>query len=298
MPEIRFRRPLRLFAPAKVNLGLEVLRCRDDGYHDILTIMQTISLFDEIFLTPSDRFDFRGDARIEQDGDLAYRAVQMFQQQTGVDVRANIRIVKRIPVAGGLGGGSSDAGTLLRALCDLASIPAAVAHTIASALGSDVPFFLRGGTSLSSDTGTVVEPLPDLKRVWLSLATPKSQTVSKTASHYAALTPDDFSDGATVSQAADAIRAGEQVSWETLPNAFTRTVMSDATAAAAGNALLDAGASFVLLSGAGPTLFTVSDTWQSTRTIVSRLRAHGLTAVACTLIGPDLNADRIARSRT
>ncbi len=296
MPDLVVRRPLRLFAPAKINLGLEVLQRRGDGYHEILSIMQSVSLFDEILLTPSDRVDFRSDPRVEPDSDLAYRAVQRFQVETGIVVRARIRVVKHIPLAGGLGGGSSDAGTLLRALCDLTSVPAEAAHGIAAALGSDVPFFLSGGTALASGTGTTIDQLPDLARTWIVLVTPAGRTANKTQSAYAALTEDDFSDGITVENAASALRQGTPVLWATLPSAFARTALTDSAVASAREVLLAAGAEFVLLSGAGPSLYTIVDTWQSARDLAARLSTRGLTPVVCTTIGRHLNAERIANS--
>jgi 4-diphosphocytidyl-2-C-methyl-D-erythritol kinase len=149
------RKPFRLLAPAKLNLGLEILGKRPDSYHEIVTILQTIDFGDEIVLEPATALDYRPPTEIEDD--LTARALRLLAGH-GVEIRARIRLSKRIPIAAGLGGGSSDAGTLLGALVH-AGLPYSLARRIASDLGSDVPFFLGGGTALATDRGTELEPL-------------------------------------------------------------------------------------------------------------------------------------------
>jgi 4-diphosphocytidyl-2-C-methyl-D-erythritol kinase len=155
---------LRVRACAKLNLGLEVLGTREDGYHELRTIFQTIDLHDDIVIRPRargvevrcDHPDVPGDER-----NLALRAALELQRHAGIGGGAEIAITKRIPVGGGLGGGSSDAAAVLMALDRLWQVglgPAGL-HPLARRLGADVPFFLVGGTALGLGRGDEVYPL-------------------------------------------------------------------------------------------------------------------------------------------
>jgi len=150
-------------AHAKLNLGLEVLGVRQDGYHELRTLFQTIELHDDITLQP-----VRGPDRLScdhpdvpQDGtNLALRAVAALRQHAGPPGGVAIAIRKRIPVAGGLGGGSSDAAAVLLALDRLWGLGLGVAGLLplARRLGADVPFFLVGGTALGLARGDEIYP--------------------------------------------------------------------------------------------------------------------------------------------
>ena len=155
---------LRLPSFAKVNLGLEVLGTRADGYHELRTIFQTISLHDDVALRPTD-----GAITVEcahpgvptDATNLAYRAADELRRFAGLTKGVAITITKRIPVAGGLGGGSSNAATVLMALDRLwrLGLGPGRLHPIARRLGADVPYFLMGGTALGLGRGDEVYPL-------------------------------------------------------------------------------------------------------------------------------------------
>ena len=155
---------LRLPSFAKVNLGLEVLGTRADGYHELRTILQTISLHDDVELRPHAaaievRCDHPG---VPTDHtNLAHRAAEELRRFAGVSKGVTITITKRIPVAGGLGGGSSNAATVLIGLDRLwrLGLGPARLHPLARRLGADVPFFLMGGTALGLGRGDEVYPL-------------------------------------------------------------------------------------------------------------------------------------------
>jgi 4-diphosphocytidyl-2-C-methyl-D-erythritol kinase len=157
-------RPLRVRSYAKVNLGLEVLGTRADGYHELRTIFQTIGVYDDIVLRPRDRgvtvaCDHPGVPG--DDTNLAFRAARDLQRFAGVARGVEILITKRIPVAGGLGGGSSNAAVVLMGLDRLWKLglgPAGL-HPLARRLGADVPYFLVGGTALGLARGDEVYPL-------------------------------------------------------------------------------------------------------------------------------------------
>lgn len=169
---------LRLNAYAKVNLGLNVLRKRDDGYHEVETVLHTVGVFDEITLRESGE----GIVVTAQGADiptgpdsLLYRAAAMLREQHGIQRPVEIEVHKRIPVAAGLGGGSADAAVTLMGLAQMwkLRLDGRELHALAGRLGSDVPFFLSGGAAVSRGRGERVQPLPPLPATWVVLARPR-----------------------------------------------------------------------------------------------------------------------------
>ena len=190
---------MRTVAPAKINWTLEVLGRREDGYHEIRSVMQTIDLCDELSAELSDSPVFET-ARGEPlgDDDLIVRAARELEGRVGRALPVRIRVQKRIPVASGLGGGSSDAAAVLRLLNQMHRLGLSRKElaTVGAAVGSDVPFFVYGGTALVEGRGEKVTPLRDqLERMWLVLVVPRDRVPNKTASMYARLTPQHFTDG-------------------------------------------------------------------------------------------------------
>jgi 4-diphosphocytidyl-2-C-methyl-D-erythritol kinase len=157
-------RPIRLRSFAKVNLGLEVLGLRDDGYHELRTLFQTIDLHDDVVLRPRPRgVVVRCDhPLVPEDGtNLAARAAEALRAFARVRAGVEIEIRKRVPVGGGLGGGSSNAAAVLLGLDRLWKLglgPDGL-HRLARRLGADVPYFLLGGTALGLSRGDEVYPL-------------------------------------------------------------------------------------------------------------------------------------------
>lgn len=155
---------LRRWCPAKVNLYLRVLRRRPDGYHELVTVMQPLSLADELTVTMGgEGLSFTCDHPDLPAGpeNLVYRAALAFQEALGVKVTAHLHLRKRIPLAAGLGGGSSDAAAALQALNLLYGSPLdrARLHSLAVTLGADVPFFLGQGPAVGRGTGIELSPL-------------------------------------------------------------------------------------------------------------------------------------------
>ena len=173
-------RVVRVRAFAKINLSLRVLGRRTDGYHDVRTIYQSIALHDTLVFTQR-----RGPLEIACDDadcpadetNLVYRAAEAAWRATGRRGRPSgfdVAIEKRIPIGAGLGGGSSDAAAMLRAVPLLwgRALPLARAQEVAATLGADVPFFLVGGTALGVARGDVLFPLPDWPQAWVVLVAP------------------------------------------------------------------------------------------------------------------------------
>jgi len=154
---------IREICPAKLNLGLRILRKRDDGFHDILSVFQTVTLCDELDLTPAARTELAVEGVPVDAGDdnLVLKAGRLFGTRFGLSNPVSFGLKKRIPVGAGLGGGSSDAAAALRGLRRLARPEIGDDSLIecAAELGSDVPFAIRGGTAVVSGRGDVVTPV-------------------------------------------------------------------------------------------------------------------------------------------
>jgi 4-diphosphocytidyl-2-C-methyl-D-erythritol kinase len=182
---------VRVPAYAKLNLGLRVLYRRPDGYHEIRTVFQTISLADriDISFTPSRtlRIEMKGTPEIPDN--LVERAARLVMEALSIQGHVLLNLKKNIPVGAGLGGGSSDAAAVLLALPALAkkALPADHLHMLATQLGSDVPFFLHGGTALGLGRGEELYPLPNLPAAKGLLVAP--EILSSTAAAYADLSP-------------------------------------------------------------------------------------------------------------
>jgi 4-diphosphocytidyl-2-C-methyl-D-erythritol kinase len=170
------KRRATLRSLAKINLDLRVLHKKPDGYHDLRTVFQTISLADtiQIDFEKARRTDLSIDDPEGIPDNLILRAARAALEAMGIAAKVHFRLIKRIPMGGGLGGGSSNAAAVLLALPVLAgrALPMETSIQIASSLGSDVPFFLLGGTALGMGRGTEVYPLAELAAEPLLIVSP------------------------------------------------------------------------------------------------------------------------------
>lgn len=201
---------LLIRAYAKINLCLDVLGKRPDGMHEIATVMETISLADRLHFLSHEDLSLRCRGMGAQPDNLILRAAQLLRERVGGGHGAKILCEKRIPVGAGLGGGSSDAAATLIALNQLwnARLDMDALTEIACQLGSDVPFFLHGGTALATGTGTNVECLEDAPAHWVVLTLAAGETLDKTASMYGALGESDLADGSRCRAQVAALRQG------------------------------------------------------------------------------------------
>src|SRR4029077_11986851 len=172
---------VRISAFAKINLRLHILGKRSDGFHELRTIFQTISLHDELQLRPSRRpeisLNINGNSSLSSEPiekNLVYRAVNALRRELKVRGGVEINLKKTIPAGRGLGGGSSDAAAALLGYLRLTKkkLPPARLLEIASSLGADVPFFLLGGRALGVNKGDEIYPLPDIPRLHLLVVSP------------------------------------------------------------------------------------------------------------------------------
>ena len=184
-------RIVRLRAPAKINLDLRVLYRRPDGFHELRTVFQAISIYDAIEARSRPageaRISIAGDVEIEDN--LIARAAKLALAEMRISADIEFTLEKLIPMGAGLGGGSSDAAAVLRAMPELVGSEMAAdrMHALAAQLGSDVPFFLYGGTALGLGRGDEIYPLPAPAPMHGVLVAPSIHV--STAEAYRALSP-------------------------------------------------------------------------------------------------------------
>ena len=168
--------PFTLPSFAKVNLVLRVIGKRADGFHELFTVFQSVSLADQLTFSASDNLDFTssGLAIPTDAANIVVRAASSLKERVGVSLGAKIHLDKRIPSPGGLGGGSSNAATALLGLSRLwdLDVSAEDLQPLAAELGSDVPFFLSGGTAIGTGRGEMIEPMADFEAKYLVIVTP------------------------------------------------------------------------------------------------------------------------------
>lgn len=269
-------------AYAKINLTLDVSGRRADGYHELATVMQTVDLYDTICLT--ERMEEGVHIRctrpeLSNAHNLAARAARLVLRRLPSARGVLLELHKGIPVAAGLGGGSSDAAAVLLALWKWWRLPLSPGdlQEMAASLGSDVPFFLTGGLALCEGRGERVTPLaprwPASLR-WLVLVKPP--IAISTAEVFGSLPASDFSDGAHSRAVCSALEAACEPSAQDLHNALERSVLQRYPPVAQARAdLLAAGAHLVRLSGSGPTLFAPCSELMQAVQIQQEMQAQG-----------------------
>jgi 4-diphosphocytidyl-2-C-methyl-D-erythritol kinase len=278
-----------LDAAAKVNLALEVLGKRADGYHEIATVMQAVDLSDRMILEDGEAIDLLTTAPgIPRDaGNLAVRAALALREASGTARGVRITLHKRIPVAAGLGGGSSDAAAVLTGLNHLWRLRWSEARLaeVAVALGMDVPFFLGGGAAYATGRGEKIERVP-ARRLALVLVNPGSG--SSTAEVYGRLTPAMYTDGARVRALVGALGGRPDAVASSLYNGLRSAVVPRHRAIVRIEAALEAaGALGMAMSGSGPTVFGVARSFEHARQIRERIvRPSWACWAVQTLAGP------------
>lgn len=282
---------LELLAPAKLNLVFEVLGRRPDGYHEVATVMHTLDLADSVRLeeAPSIELSLAGDqllgVPLEGPRNLAFRAARALAEESGRgDLGVTITIEKRVPAGLGLGGGSSDAAAVLRGLDRLwrLGLPPERLSLVASRVGSDVAFFLAGGSALATGRGEVVEALPDPEPLEFTLFLSDLEIEAKTLRMYAALSPADYSDGRRARVLAESLRRSLPVADEDLFNAFDRHIGEVAPPMARAMAVCREAGLAVFAAGSGPGFYCKAPLAQISRLLLHELQQEwGVRAIAC-----------------
>jgi 4-diphosphocytidyl-2-C-methyl-D-erythritol kinase len=266
-------------APAKVNLTLEVLGPRADGYHELASVFATIDLRDRVRVAPWRELDVRIAPAIgaQVGDDLATRAVRALADASRRPALAHVRIRKRIPVAAGLGGGSSDAGAVLNGLARAWRLDGVDLVPIAARLGSDVPFFVsRAAFALVRGRGELVETLPAREPFWIALVQLRDHvsTAAVFAAHRAKPSQGDRS--ARLARALRDRKVTVSLVRECLHNDLLEAAERIAPAIAEARNTASALGIDLAMSGSGPSLFALGDDRAHAIRIARRLRRAGL----------------------
>lgn len=274
-------------AYAKINLYLAVENKRNDGYHNIKTLMHEIDLYDSIFLEclPADSTSVElitvpHDVTDRPEDNLAYRAAVAYLNKINNTARVKIRLEKRIPTSAGLGGGSADAAAVLRALNRIfgSYLSAESMIELAATLGSDVPFCLVGGTSLCLGRGEILTPVPSLKNAFILIA--KGNESVSTARAYALLDERIASDTDTARRAYTELSeylAGNINAFPELYNVFESVIIPECPSVAEiKEVMLKHNAVASLMSGSGPTVFGIFENEQDRASAAAALASLGI----------------------
>ncbi|APV43490.1 4-diphosphocytidyl-2-C-methyl-D-erythritol kinase [Dehalogenimonas formicexedens] len=271
----------KLLAPAKINLALEVLGKRPDGYHDIKSIVQTIDLADVLDFDASQNLVISGDLPgWDSSKSLVSKAAVLLRERFGCKEGARVHVTKRIPLMSGLGGDSSDCAAALKGFNRLWNLGLSDPELmeIGAALGSDVPFFFIGGTAVIEGRGELVTPLKAFPSAWVVLLLPPVLPENgKTVRLYHALKPADFTSGDKTEKFVHALMEGWEIPPSLLSNAFERPSAELWPEIEEYRwRFLEAGAYRVRLSGAGPALFSLHRDRSEAERIFENLRKNRL----------------------
>ena len=253
---------LTVLAPAKINLTLEVLAKRADGFHEVRSVIQTLEFYDSFCLRPAKKITIKCDDSGWLAGEsLVSRAAGLLKETSGYSEGAIIELSKKIPLLSGLGGDSSDAAAVLLGLNKLWGLALAPGELVrlTSQLGSDVSFFLFGGTALLQGRGEMVSPLPPLQHMWVILLIPPvPRSGGKTGRLYAKLNRNHYTDGQMTEKLVLLLTRGGDVVSDNLYNVF-ENIAYDAFKGLDDyrQKFLKAGAASIHLAGSGPALFTM-----------------------------------------
>ncbi|HPZ40916.1 MAG: 4-(cytidine 5'-diphospho)-2-C-methyl-D-erythritol kinase [Dethiobacteria bacterium] len=283
---------LTIKAPAKINLGLTVLRRRPDGYHDLSSVMQQISLADTIRLEPQREPGcsfYCSEPSLAGKDNLVCRAAALLVERAALGASlpgVKISLYKHIPAAAGLGGGSSDAAAALKALNVFWKLALSMEQLveIGALLGSDIPYCLRGGTALVGGGGEKVTSLPALPFYWVILALPAGITLS-TAQVYSMLEPVQFS-RPPLAPLISAVREQREESLQDwFAGGLTNTLEAAVLPACSSlgtlkKEFLNLGL-YPAMSGSGPAFFALTKNFTAARLAVRALQEAGNRAFLC-----------------
>ena len=281
-------------APAKLNLTLEVLGKRPDGYHEIRSVFQTISLCDSLKFQSSEQVTFKSDLPEWTPGEsLVAKAVSLLQETTGGSRGVAIEVNKRIPLVSGLGGDSSDAAATLQGLNKLWALGLSPKDLLelATQLGSDVPFFLHGGTALVQGRGETVTPLPSLPQMWVVLIVPDVPRLpEKTKQLYNRLNTSHYTDGQITKRLVAEIKEGRELTPSLLFNTFENVAFTRFPKLSVYRShIIKTGAPGVHLAGSGPTLFTLFKNKTEAEDLYIRCQQQGMETYLVETIGVQVN---------
>ena len=275
-------------APAKINLALDTLYKRIDNYHEVEMIMTTVDLADYITVTPLEKNEIviksNEFTMPLNEKNLAYLAAELFKQHFNIDKGVEIYIKKRIPVAAGLAGGSSNAAATLTALKELWKVDCTIDELaeLGAQLGSDVPFCVYGGTALATGRGEIIQPIPSPPKCWVILIKPRIGVSTKEI--YEALDANQVEHLDIEGMLKCIDNKDYQGICDRLGNSLEEVTLERyPVVAEIKNKLVQFGADAVLMSGSGPTVFALVRKEYKLRRIINSIngcfREHEVHAV-------------------
>jgi 4-diphosphocytidyl-2-C-methyl-D-erythritol kinase len=284
---------MKFRAYAKINLGLHILGKRADGYHNIETVFRLIDLYDDLEIVQADEgthFTCNNPELLNDNSNLCIRAANLLRDLTGTHMGAEISLTKRIPIAAGLGGGSTDAAAALTGLTKLWSLEISIEElrTISATLGSDVPFFFEGQSAYATGRGEILDPFNFDIPYSILVVTPRIRVSTSWA--YSALTPNTKQKRPDLKALlAGSITDGETLSRE-LVNEFEEPVFRKyPEIRELKQTLLKEGAVFALMSGSGSSVFGFFREPATSLELGMRLSDRYFTSVSKPSFKPEFN---------
>lgn len=274
---------LQLKAYGKINLGLDVIRKRPDGYHDLDMIMQMVDVYDDVIIEKKagEEIVVKADAAVLSNGkdNLAYMAAKMLFDEFGIKSGVEITIHKRIPIAGGMAGGSSDCATTLIGINEMFNLGLSKQQLMERGvkLGADVPYCVLGGTAIARGIGEVLTPLPTPPQCHVIIAKPPISV--STAYVYGHIRPDEITKRPDVEQMTLAIKEQDlnKLS-DLLYNVMEEVTVSEyPVIEKLKSIMLENGALNSIMSGSGPTVFGLFDDREKAQAAMKALDSKELT---------------------
>ena len=279
-------------AYAKINLGLNILGKRAGGYHEVAMVMQSVGLSDTITISEGKGIEISTNIAGLSCGpdNLAYKAAALLAERAGLEPDVHIDLEKRIFMAAGLAGGSSDAAAVLRGLNRYWGLGLTndELRQEAAKLGSDIPFCIEGGTALALGRGEIIEPLEDLPEAIVVLAKPRGIEVS-TAWVYK-----NYNEGRVIRvpkirRMAEHIAEGAPALVPYMANVLeTVTIPEYPVLASLKAAMVGAGAYYAMMSGSGPTVFAFVDSQDTARQVLAALADFDVETALTTTLGREI----------
>jgi len=257
----------RASASAKINLALVVGPRRDDGKHEVATVMQRIDLADRVEVEPADTLSVDGYA----EDTIVRRALHALADAAGAEPAWRVHIEKRIPVASGLGGGSSDAAAALSLANSTLPRPVDDLHHIAASVGADVPFFLTSGPQLGTGDGSELEPLELPQDYWIVVVLPRDASKASTAEVYDRFDARSGADGFDARRAELYARLGDV----RRPSQLAALPPNDLASSPLAEVLERLGAFRADVSGAGPAVYGLFAREKQAEEAARTMRSHG-----------------------
>lgn len=252
-------------APAKINIGLDVLRRREDGYHEVKMIMQSIRLFDRLTLTKTSEPGIHLHTNLRflpvNEDNLVYRSAKLLMDEFGIQEGVDIRLDKRIPVAAGMAGGSTDAASCMLAMNDLFQLGLSKRSLMKRGvtLGADIPYCILKGTALSEGIGEKLSAIPETPDCYVLIAKPSFHVSTKFV--YTNLVLDEHTEHPDIDGMIQSMKNNDLMGLcNQMANILeTVTIPAHPEIADIKRCMMENGALGSLMSGSGPTVFGIFD---------------------------------------